>query len=91
MTTTQGDTRPLIEWGPAIDAERCTGCGTCINFCHNDVYGWTADENKVVVVKKTDCVVGCSHCGTLCEEQAISFPTVEEIRRARAAREAGAT
>ena len=27
-----------IEWGPTIDAGTCTGCGVCIDFCHNDVY-----------------------------------------------------
>jgi hypothetical protein len=26
---------------------------------------------------------GRSYCGTLCETQAISFPTIEEIKRAR--------
>ena len=27
-----------IEWGPTVDAAACTGCGACIDFCHNDVY-----------------------------------------------------
>ena len=72
-----------IEWGPTIDAEACTGCGTCIDFCHNDVYSWSEDESTVVVAHKMHCVSGCSHCATLCEVQAISFPTVEDIKRAR--------
>jgi NAD-dependent dihydropyrimidine dehydrogenase PreA subunit len=72
-----------IEWGPTIDAEACTGCGTCIDFCHNDVYRWSDDESRVEVGTKTNCVTGCSHCGTLCEEEAISFPTREEIKRLR--------
>lgn len=29
------------------------------------------------------CVAGCSHCATLCEAGAISFPTTEDLRRAR--------
>jgi NAD-dependent dihydropyrimidine dehydrogenase PreA subunit len=70
-----------IEWGPTIDACACTGCGTCIDFCHNDVYAWA--DGKVIVAHMTSCVAGCSHCGTLCEAEAISFPTLEEIRRAR--------
>ena len=37
--------RPLIEWGPTVDEESCTGCGTCIDFCHQDVYRWSADES----------------------------------------------
>jgi NAD-dependent dihydropyrimidine dehydrogenase PreA subunit len=72
-----------IEWGPTIDAEGCTGCGTCIDFCKNDVYRWSDDESKVVVGHKTHCVTGCSHCATLCEAQAIAFPTLEELKRAR--------
>jgi NAD-dependent dihydropyrimidine dehydrogenase PreA subunit len=74
---------PLIEWGPTLDAERCTVCGTCIEFCHNDVYAWSDDGEKVVVAHKTHCVTGCSHCATLCESEALSFPTLEEIRAAR--------
>ena len=61
-----------IEWGPTIDAAECT-----------DVYRWSDDESTVVVAFKTHCVTGCSHCGNLCETQAISFPTVEDIKRAR--------
>jgi NAD-dependent dihydropyrimidine dehydrogenase PreA subunit len=80
-------TRPVrhidIEWGPTIDAEACNGCGTCIGFCHNDVYRWSEDESQVVVAFKAHCVSGCSHCSTLCETEAISFPTLEDIKRAR--------
>lgn len=72
-----------VEWGPTIDAAACTGCGTCIEFCHNDVYSWAEDRSTVVVAHKMHCVTGCSHCGTLCESQAITFPTLEEIKRAR--------
>ena len=72
-----------IEWGPTVDAGACTGCGTCIDFCHNDVYRWSDDESKVVVAFKDHCVTGCSHCATLCEAAAISFPTLEDIKRAR--------
>jgi NAD-dependent dihydropyrimidine dehydrogenase PreA subunit len=73
--------RPLVEWGPTLDADACSGCGTCIEFCHNDVYAWSAD--KVVVAHKTHCVTGCSHCATLCAEGALTFPTVADIKRAR--------
>jgi NAD-dependent dihydropyrimidine dehydrogenase PreA subunit len=75
--------RVVIEWGPTVDAELCSGCGACIDFCHHDVYLWTVDKSKVAVAHKLHCVPGCSHCGTLCEAGAISFPTLEEIKRAR--------
>ena len=74
-----------IEWGPTIEASVCTGCGTCIDFCHHDVYRWTDDKGQVVAAHKLHCVPGCSHCATLCESQAISFPTLEEIKLARRA------
>ena len=35
------------------------------------------------IAAKTNCVPGCSHCATLCEAEALSFPTVEEIKRLR--------
>ncbi len=72
-----------IEWGPTVDAEACTGCGVCIDYCHHDVYQWSDDKSHVVVAHKLHCVPGCSHCGTLCDAQAIAFPTLEEIKRAR--------
>jgi len=72
-----------LEWGPAVDADACTGCGACIDFCHHDVYRWAADGSTVEVVHKTHCVPGCSHCATLCASEAISFPTLEEIKRLR--------
>ncbi len=72
-----------IEWGPTIDAAECIGCGTCIGFCHNDVYRRSDDGSRAVVAFKTHCVAGCSDCATLCVAEAISFPTLEEIKRAR--------
>jgi NAD-dependent dihydropyrimidine dehydrogenase PreA subunit len=84
MSDSSGRVRHIeLEWGPTVDPGLCTGCGTCIDFCHNDVYRWSADESQVVVAFKTHCVTGCSHCATLCEDEAISFPTLEDIRRAR--------
>jgi NAD-dependent dihydropyrimidine dehydrogenase PreA subunit len=71
-----------IEWGLTLDAEACTGGGVCIDFCHHDVYRWATDENKVMVARKLHCVPGRSHCGTLCDAQAISFLTLEGINRA---------
>jgi NAD-dependent dihydropyrimidine dehydrogenase PreA subunit len=69
-------------WGPTIDAGACTSCRTCHDFCHQGVYGLEGDT--VVVADKAACVPGCSHCATLCEQGAISFPSIEDLRRARA-------
>ena len=39
--------------------------------------------SRVEVETKSNCVVGCSHCATLCESGALLFPTFEEIKRLR--------
>jgi NAD-dependent dihydropyrimidine dehydrogenase PreA subunit len=71
--------RTKVDWGPTVDLELCTGCGVCVDFCHQGV--WALVDDTAVVVAKSDCIVGCSHCATLCEAEAISFPTIEELRR----------
>jgi NAD-dependent dihydropyrimidine dehydrogenase PreA subunit len=84
VSDTSNEVRHIeIEWGPTLDADLCTGCGTCIDWCKHDVYRWSEDGDKVEVETRTNCVVGCSHCGTLCETEALSFPTFEEIKRLR--------
>ena len=82
MSTTERGPREFV-WGPTIAAAACTGCGSCTDFCHNDVYRWSDDESRVVVAFMAHCVPGCSHCATLCEAEAITFPTLEDIKRAR--------
>ena len=81
MTISPEELARRVDWGPTVDAELCTGCRTCVDFCHNGVWGITDD--KAVVVAKSSCVVGCSHCATLCEAGAITFPSIEDLRRAR--------
>lgn len=80
MTEHSTETFP---WGPTIDAELCDGCRTCADFCHKGVF--EERDGKVCVVVKTNCVPGCSHCSTLCPQGAITFPSVEELKRWRAA------
>ena len=43
----------------------------------------SSPEADALLLFETHCVSGCSHPGTLCEAAAISFPTLEEIKRAR--------
>ncbi len=82
VSTPDDPGRPTFEWGPTIDEQLCNGCRTCADFCHKGVF--EERDGKVWVVVKTNCVPGCSHCGSLCEQDAISFPTVEDIKRWRA-------
>ena len=74
---------PAFVWGPTIEAELCDGCRTCSDFCHKGVFA--ERDGRVWVVSKAACVPGCSHCATLCPQGAISFPTVDDLRRMRAA------
>jgi NAD-dependent dihydropyrimidine dehydrogenase PreA subunit len=69
--------RKDIPWNPTIDEAKCTGCGTCAEFCHHSVYELEGDKAKVV--RPTDCVVGCTGCQSKCPEGAISFPDMKEF------------
>ena len=82
MRSSAGSLPGTTEWGPTIDADLCNGCRTCIDFCHKGVFEFRDD--KVWVVQKTACVTGCSHCSTLCEQGAITFPSLDDLRRMRA-------
>ena len=82
MASLDGVPREKIDWGPTIDETACRdGCRTCLDFCQNGVYD--SVDGRLRVVQRTACVVGCSHCATLCEAGAISFPSLDDLRRAR--------
>ena len=82
MASRDGAPREKIDWGPTIDETACRdGCRTCLDFCQNGVYD--SVDGRLRVVQRTACVVGCSHCATLCEAGAISFPSLDDLRRAR--------
>ena len=55
-----------------VDAEKCVGCGECVEICPVDVY--EIQDEKSVVVNEGECV-GCESCLEVCEEDAI---TIEE-------------
>jgi NAD-dependent dihydropyrimidine dehydrogenase PreA subunit len=74
--------REKIPWFPKIDYKKCTGCMTCFNFCKNQVYKWVNnDRPHPEVANPYNCVLGCSACAQLCPAGAISFPSVEEMRK----------
>jgi NAD-dependent dihydropyrimidine dehydrogenase PreA subunit len=68
--------REEIGWNPAVDAERCTGCGVCFSFCPHGVFEMRDDI--AVVAHPTECVILCSNCMPRCPSQAISFPPQKE-------------
>lgn len=71
--------REWISWYPTIDWDKCIGCQTCIDFCNNGVFEWDDQNSHPIVANPLDCVVGCNACAKLCDEEAISFPTKEEL------------
>lgn len=79
MSEWRGIRREEIPWYPTIDAEKCSGCRTCIDFCSNDVLEFDGDRQKARVRTPYNCVVECSTCGRLCPSEAISFPDAHEF------------
>ena len=73
-----GVKREEINWHPTIDSSKCVRCGMCMN-CGKEVFQW-GENNKPIVVRPQACVVGCTTCGNLCLGQAISFPSLAELR-----------
>lgn len=64
-------------WYPVIDAERCSQCGQCVEFCLFGVYEKTANGN-ISVANPTSCKNNCPACARICPEAAIIFPKVSE-------------
>jgi|YelNatPaOPRAMG01_1025707.scaffolds.fasta_scaffold15639_3 NAD-dependent dihydropyrimidine dehydrogenase PreA subunit len=69
-----GVARSEFEWAPVIDYSKCTDCGLCLLSCGNAVFGWSKSKEKFIVANGGNCVVGCTTCGKVCPENAISFP-----------------
>ncbi len=82
--TYMGLPRDKIPWFPAIDYEKCTGCLTCVetdkNAGHN-VYEVEGNPPRPVVKNPYECVVGCETCAKLCPNNAISFPSRDELKQ----------
>jgi len=72
-----GIPREEIPWYPTIDTDLCSSCGSCLDFCSNNVFA--QGELHMEVVNPYNCVVGCSACAKECETGAISFPSKEDL------------
>lgn len=53
---------------PMVDAEACTACGTCAEWCPSDAI----DVGKAAFIDNGLCIA-CGECLTLCPEHAIDF------------------
>ena len=52
----------------AVDNDKCTGCGTCVDTCPVDVF--EIKDEKSVPVSVEECLV-CRTCEVQCSESAI--------------------
>lgn len=71
--------REEIPWYPTIDADLCTGCAECLDFCANDVFVLDDDKKIMTVKNPYNCVVGCNKCAEFCSTGALTFPSKEEL------------
>ena len=56
---------------PDIDAEKCSGCGDCLEKCPTNAVELVA--GKAVIVRPKDCNY-CTDCEDYCPQDAISCP-----------------
>jgi ferredoxin len=64
--------RGWMPWFPVMDAERCSQCGRCLNFCLFGVYSRQPD-GKIRVVRPANCKTNCPACARVCPRGAIIF------------------
>jgi NAD-dependent dihydropyrimidine dehydrogenase PreA subunit len=94
--TYEGVPRNKIPWHPTIDYEKCTSCGTCVDYCTAGGFGVFAFEEKEgkkrpVVKNPNNCIVFCRGCEDICPAGAITHPSegetqkiIEKLQKARA-------
>jgi len=54
---------------PAVNADKCRGCGTCIKWCPADAISMVND--KAVIDEKT--CIGCAECFVMCRVDAVKY------------------
>ena len=61
-----------MSWNVTVDADKCVGCGECVDVCPVEVYEMT--DGKSSPAHAEECL-GCESCVEVCEVSAI---TIEE-------------
>lgn len=55
---------------PKVDLDKCTGCGSCVDVCPNEVL--EIENDKCKVARPDDCTE-CESCVEECPEGAITL------------------
>ena len=55
-------------WNVSVDADKCVGCGECVDVCPVEVY--ELNDGKSVPAHE-DEYLGCESCVEVCEANAI--------------------
>jgi len=58
-------------WFPVVDAETCSECGKCVDFCQQGVFD--KSSAKPIMVQPLGCVDTCHGCGNLCPTGSITY------------------
>jgi len=64
---------------PAVDPDKCNGCGLCISICY---CGALILVHNIVTVIETESCGWCTQCEAICPTDAISCPfeiVIEEL------------
>ncbi|MEM1570310.1 MAG: ferredoxin family protein [Candidatus Bathyarchaeia archaeon] len=83
VETYMGIPRREIPWFPRIDYSKCTGCLTCVKIdqaAGHNVYDAEGNPPRPIVKNPYECVVGCQTCAKMCPNNAITFPSKEELK-----------
>ena len=57
-----------MAWNVSVDADKCVGCGECVDICPVTVYEMA--DGKSEPVNAEECL-GCESCVEVCETDAI--------------------
>ena len=58
-----------MSWNVPVDADKCVGCGECVDVCPVEVYEMT--DGKSSPAHAEECL-GCESCVEVCEHDAIN-------------------
>ena len=65
-----------------VIAERCKGCGFCIEFCPQRIIGKSTEINSKgyhpVYINESDRCTGCDLCSMICPDFAINVVSIKE-------------